>query len=163
MVEETSRKGDVLKVVFESYSNKKETWMSRKLFLLFTTLIMLGLSACAVPAPKEETAAEEVCKNLVLFNQSLDQLNNASQFADEAAVQAQFDVVRRNFNALSASVVNLDTAEKDDFENAVADMMEVAASVPEGTSVTDTLTVLKDPIDQVRAAANNLKTGLECK
>ena len=137
--------------------------MLRKLFLLLTILTMLGISACAAPAPEAEFASEQVCENLVLFNQSLDTLNNTSQFADQAALEAQFEVVRRNFNALVGAVSNLSITEKDDFENAVDSLMETAGSLPEDLSVSDTLTALKDPLDQVREAADNLKTGLNCK
>jgi hypothetical protein len=41
--------------------------------------------------------------------------------------------------------------------------MEAAGSLPEGISVSDALISLKDPIDQVREAAENLQTGLNCK
>ena len=136
--------------------------MLRKMNMLLMTLLMLSVAACAPAESQAEFASEQVCENLILFVSSVEKLEDASNFADQTALQAQFDVVRRNFNNLAASVNNLEATEKEDFENAVDDLMNTASSLPADTSVPEALETLQEPIDEVRDAAENLRTGLEC-
>jgi hypothetical protein len=63
---------------------------------------------------------------------------------------------------LQGAVVDLDVAEKDDFQKAVQGLMDTADSLPDNVSVSDALTQLKDPIKQVVVATENLQTGLKC-
>jgi hypothetical protein len=137
--------------------------MIRKLILLLTLLFLVAATACNTPpVSKEDVASEAVCQNIALFLASVNKLQDESQFADKTALQAQFDVVRMNFNNLRQSVSELDSAEKDDFEKAVNDLMDTADSLPEDVTVSDALQELKDPIQQVAVATENMQTGLKC-
>ncbi|HJS17636.1 MAG TPA: hypothetical protein VJ785_02735 [Anaerolineales bacterium] len=137
--------------------------MFRKTILLLISLILLACAACAPAEPQADFASEQVCEDLVLFIASVETLQDESNFADQTELQAQFDVVRRNFNNLVAAVQNLETAEKEDFENAVDELMNTASSLPQDASVPETIETLQAPINDVRDAAENLRTGLECQ
>ena len=137
--------------------------MFRKIILSLTTLILLACASCAPAEPQADFASEQVCEDLVLFISSVDELEDESNFADPTELQAHFEVVRRNFNNLVAAVQNLETAEKEDFENAVDDLINTAGSLPQDASVSESLETLQAPIDEVRDAAENLRTGLECQ
>ena len=137
--------------------------MIRKLFFSLTLLLVVVSTACnAPPTTTSEVASDIVCQNLRLFITSVQQLQDTSKFADKTALATQFDIVRRNFNNLRSSVSSLNSAEKDDFETTVQNLMNQVDSLPENSSVSDTLTTLKDPIQQVVVAAQNLQTGLKC-
>ena len=138
--------------------------MSRKIFLLLAALVLMTVAAgCASPEPQADFANEQVCEDLVFFVTSVDALQDEAAFSDTNAVKAQFNVVRENFNSLVAAVQNLEVAEKEDFQDAVGQLAETADSIPEDASVSDALQTLKEPIQQVRAAAENLHTGLQCQ
>jgi hypothetical protein len=137
--------------------------MFRKLFLSLSLLVLVAATACNTPpVSKKDVASEAVCQDIVLFLASVQKLQNESQFADKTALQAQFDVVRKNFTNLRGAVVDLDTAEKQEFEKAVQNLMDAADALPEDVSVSDALKQLKDPIKQVVVATEDLKTGLKC-
>lgn len=137
--------------------------MIRKLFLLFGVLSLLFAASCAGPEPKSDFAKDQLCQDLVLFISSVNDLQQAEKFEDATAIQAQFDVVREDFNSLVASVKSLDAAEKDDFENAVDELMNTADSLPQDVAVADALQTLKEPIGDVLKAAENLQTKVECQ
>lgn len=135
--------------------------MFRKLFLLLTILMLLAGASCA-PVDKAEKQSEQVCKNLVLFEESIDDLQVAEKFADQNAIEAHFEVVRMNFNNLVQSASALEMAEQDDFEQAVNQLMEEASNLPEDVTVPETLQQLQQPIQEVVQAAEDLKAGLNC-
>jgi hypothetical protein len=138
--------------------------MFRKIFLSLAALVLMTVATgCAAPEPQADFATDQVCEDLVKFTTSLEALQDEAAYSDVNAVKAQFDVVRTNFNSLVASTQNLETAEKEDFETAVAGLMEAVEDVPADASVPETLTTLQEPIGQVRDAAENLRTGLECQ
>jgi len=136
--------------------------MIRKLFLLLTLLPVIVTSCKAPPVNTVENAEDAVCQQIVLFTTSVQQLQDASKFADPTALQAQFDVVRKNFTNLRTSVSDLQNAQKDEFEKAAQSLFDAADSLPDNTSVSDALTALKDPIQKVLDATKNLQTGLKC-
>jgi uncharacterized protein YjgD (DUF1641 family) len=137
--------------------------MIRKLILSLTLLLLVAATACNTPpVSKKDVSSEAVCQNILLFIASVQKLQDESQFVDQTALKAQFDVVRMNFNNLRMSVSDLQMAEKDDFEKAVQDLMDAADSLPENTSVSDALKTLKDPIKEVLVATENMQTGLKC-
>ena len=135
--------------------------MRRNLLLLLSILILVAGASCA-PVSKVDNASQAVCQNIVLFTASVEKLKDESQFADQTALKAQFDVVRMNFNNLRMSISELEAVEKEDFETAVEGLMDAVDSLPEDTSVPDALTTLEQPIEQVLVATENLKTGLNC-
>jgi hypothetical protein len=137
--------------------------MFRKLYLLFAAVAMLATAACAGPEPKSDFATDQLCQDLVSFVSSVKTLQRTENFGDATAIQAQFNVVREDFNSLVASVHGLDAAEKDDFENAVEELMTTADSLPEDVAVSDALETLKEPISDVLKAAENLQTKVECQ
>ena len=136
--------------------------MFRKILLLLTAIFVMASAACAPAEPKATYSTEQVCNNIYLFTTSVDTLKVASNFADPKALQAQFNVVRRNFNNLVQSAANLNQAEKQDLQTAAEALMNTAGSLPADTSVSDALKQLAEPIKNVRAAADNLKTSLKC-
>ena len=135
--------------------------MFRKLILLLTVLVLMAAASCA-PVDMAEKQSEQVCKYLVLFEQSIDDLQVAEKFGDQNALEAHFEVVRMNFNDLVQSASALEMAEQDDFEAAVNNLMEQADQLPEDVTVTDALQQLQEPIQGVVEAAENLKAGLNC-
>jgi hypothetical protein len=141
---------------------KKEPIMIRKLILSLSVLLLIATSCNTPPVSKKDVASEAVCQNILLFIASVNKLQDQSQFADKTALQAQFDVVRMNFNNLWQSASELDSAEKDDFEKAVNELMDTADSLPDNASVSDALKELKEPIKQVVVATENMQTGLKC-
>lgn len=137
--------------------------MFHKFILLFAALAMLAGAACAGPEPKADYATDQLCQDLALFISSVKTLQEEENFEDATAIQAQFDVVRKNFNSLVASVQGLETAEKEDFENAVDELFATAESLPEDVAVTEALVTLQGPIEDVEKAAENLQTKVECQ
>ena len=128
-----------------------------------TLLLLLIPAACNTPpVSKKDVASEEVCQDILLFLASVQKLQDESQFADKTALQAQFDVVRKNFTNLRGSVSTLDDAVTDDFNKAVQNLMDAVDSLPEDVSVSDALQQLKEPIKQVAIATENMQTGLKC-
>jgi hypothetical protein len=135
--------------------------MFRKLFLLLTTLVLVAGASCA-PVDKAEKQSEQVCKYIVLFEKSMDDLQVAEKFADQDALEAHFEVVRMNFNDLVQSASALEMAEQDDFEAAVNNLMEEANKLPDDITVSDALQQLDEEIQEVVQSAENLKSGLNC-
>lgn len=137
--------------------------MFRKLILSLSLLLLFAVTSCNTPpVSKVDVVSEEVCQNIILFGVAVQKLQDESQYADQTALKAQFDVVRMNFNNLRMSISELDAVEKEDFETAVGGLTDAVDALPEDTSVSDALQTLKDPIEQVVAATENLKTGLKC-
>jgi len=136
--------------------------MIRKLILSLSLLLLFVTSCSTPPVSKSDVNSEEVCQDILLFLASVQKLQDASQFADKTALQAQFDVVRKNFTNLRGSVSTMDEAKADDFNKAVQNLMDTADSLPEDVSVSDALTELKEPIQQVVVATETMQTGLEC-
>ena len=135
--------------------------MFRKLFLLLTILVLMAVASCA-PVDKAEKQSEQVCNYLVLFEKSMDDLQVAEKFGDQAALEAHFEVVRMNFNDLVQSASALEMTEQDDFEAAVNNLMDAAGKLPEDVTVSDALQQLQEPIQNVVQATENLKSGLNC-
>jgi hypothetical protein len=138
---------------------------NRSILLLLSVLVLLVISAACAPAPvdKQEYSTEQVCKNIAALVGSIEKLEEGSAYADRNALSAQFDVVRRDFQALTASLVNLETVETQDFQAAVDSLIEAAGELPEDATVPDAIELLKEPIAGVRVAAEQLQTDLECK
>ncbi len=137
--------------------------MIRKLLLSITLLVLILVTSCkAPPVNTVENAQEAVCQQIVLFTTSVQQLQDASKIADKTALQAQFDVVRKNFTNLRTSVSDLKNAQTDQFNQAVQTLMDKADALPADVSVSDALTALKDPIQKVLDATKNMQTGLNC-
>jgi hypothetical protein len=136
--------------------------MIRKLILSLSLLLLVVTSCSTPPVSKKDVNSEMICQDILLFLTSVQKLQDGSQFADKTALQAQFDVVRKNFTNLRGAVSTLDQAETDDFNKAVQNLMNTADSLPDNVSVSDALKQLKDPIKQVVVATQNMQTGLKC-
>jgi hypothetical protein len=147
---------------YKSYPwRKRRHNMFRKLMLLLTIPALMAGAACA-PVNKAEKQSEQVCKYLVLFEESMDDLQTAEKFADKNAIEAHFEVVRMNFNDLVQSASALEMTEQEDFEAAVNDLMAATDQLPEGATAEEALQQLQEPIQEVVQAAENLKAGLNC-
>jgi hypothetical protein len=145
--------------------NKKEPVMFRKFILLLSLLLLLTTATSCKKTPpvsKKDVNSEMICQDILLFLTSVQKLQDGSQFADQTALQAQFDVVRKNFTNLRGAVSTLDQAETDDFNKAVENLMNTADSLPDNVTVSDALKELKEPIKQVVVATQNMQTGLKC-
>jgi hypothetical protein len=136
--------------------------MIRKLILSLSLLLLVVTSCSTPPVSKKDVNSEMICQDILLFLASVQKLQDGSQFADTTALQAQFDVVRKNFTNLRGAVSTLDQAETDDFNKAVQNLMDTADSLPDNVTVSDALKALKQPIEQVVVATQNMQTGLKC-
>jgi|WetSurMetagenome_2_1015567.scaffolds.fasta_scaffold287978_2 hypothetical protein len=139
--------------------------MFRKFILLLSLLLLLTTATSCKKTPpvsKKDVNSEMICQDILLFLTSVQKLQDGSQFADKTALQAQFDVVRKNFTNLRGAVSTLDQAETDDFNKAVENLMNTADSLPDNVTVSDALKELKEPIKQVVVATQNMQTGLKC-
>ena len=137
--------------------------MIRKLVLLLTLLILVMVTACNTPpVSKKDVDSQLVCEDTVAFLSSVKMLQDESQFATPTALQAYFDTVRQDFTNLREGVAELNTAEVQAFNDAANNLLDTADALPEGTSVSDALKQLKDPIEQLVKATENMETGLNC-
>ncbi len=137
--------------------------MSRKIFLSLSLLLLIALAACNTPpVSTKDVDSQLICENAVAFLTSVKKLQDESQFANKTALQAQFDVVRQNFNNLRDGVAELKTAEVQGFDKAANDLLNAADALPQDVTVSDALKQLKDPIEQVITATENMETGLKC-
>jgi cobalamin-dependent methionine synthase I len=139
--------------------------MFRKLILLLSLLLLLvTASACKAtpPVSTKDVDSQLVCEDAVTFLSSVKMLQEESQFENKTALQAQFDVVRKDFTNLREGVAELNTAEVQGFNKAANDLLNAADALPEDVTVSDALKQLKDPIDQVIKATENMETGLKC-
>jgi hypothetical protein len=136
--------------------------MIRKLILSLSLLLLFATSCKTPPVSKSDVNSQMICQDTLLFLASVQKLQDQSQFADSTALQAQFDVVRKNFTNLRGAVSTLDDAKADDFNAAVQNLTDTADSLPDNVSVSDALKTLKDPIEQVVTATKEMQTGLNC-
>jgi hypothetical protein len=138
--------------------------MTRKLIILIVIFGILAVTACNPVSPQEKAndAAAQVCKDLVLYSTSVDKLLN-QEYTDRNALEAQFSVVRTNFSNLVQSIANLKTVQTDNFQQAANDLISAYQNVPADASVTDTVAELKEPIAQVKLAADQLTKELKCQ
>lgn len=137
--------------------------MIRKLILSLTLLLLLTTAACNTPpVSTKDVDSQLVCEDTLAFLTSVKKLQDESGFVDKTALQAQFDVVRMNFANLREGVSELNTAEVQGFEEAANNLLETADSLPQDATVSEALDQLKDPIEQVIVAAENMQTGLKC-
>lgn len=137
--------------------------MIRKLILSLTLLLLLSATACNTPpVSTKDVDSQLVCEDTLAFITSVKKLQDESQFADKTALQAQFDVVRKDFTNLREGVAELNTAEVQGFDEAANNLLDAADALPQDVSVSDALKQLKDPIDQLVKATEDMKTGLNC-
>jgi hypothetical protein len=134
----------------------------RRWILLVTGLIMvLAAVSCTPPPMQPYFDTNIVCKNLVLFVTSVDNLQNTS-ITDKNAFTAQFDVARRNYQNLVQSYAAVNSAQKDNFEKSVGALQEAASQLPQDATVTDSVKQLSPYILAVKKSAIDLQTGINC-
>lgn len=137
--------------------------MIRKLFLLLSLLGLVVATSCKTPpVSTKDVDSQLVCEDTVAFLSSVKMLQDESQFDSATALQAQFDVVRKDFTNLREGVAELNTAEVQAFDDAANNLLETADGLPQDVSVSDALKQLKDPIEQLIKATENMQTGLNC-
>jgi siderophore synthetase component len=138
--------------------------MARKIFVLVAICVLLFTAACTPVSPQQKAkeSADQVCTDLVLFTTSMNKLLD-QEYADRNALEAQFSVVRLNFANLVQSIANLQSVETQNFQQAANDLITTYQNVPEGASVQETITLITDPLKQVKLAAEQLSTDLKCK
>lgn len=129
---------------------------------MLTLIVLVFASSCAPKAQQVEYSQDLVCKQLYLFLTSLQDLQTASKFADKNALQAQFDVVRTNFNNLVQATANMDKSKTAAMQSAVDKLFEAVGQLPENIAVSDALAQLKQPITDVAAAAKAMQSDLKC-
>jgi hypothetical protein len=138
--------------------------MAKKLIILIVLAASLVLAGCTPVSPQEvaDDATAQVCKDLLLYKTSVDKLLN-EEYTDRNALEAQFSVVRLNFTNLVQSIANLKTVETQNFQQAANDLITAYQAVPPDSTVQDTITELKAPIEEVQKAGDQLSTELKCK
>lgn len=136
--------------------------MMKKLLIMLTLVVLVFASSCAPQAQKVEYSQDLVCKQIVLFLTSVQDLQTASKFADKNALQAQFDVVRTNFNNLVQATANMDKSKTAALQTTVDKLYEAASQLPENISVSDAMVQLKQPITDVAVAAKAMQSDLKC-
>ena len=138
--------------------------MIRKLILPLLLLIsMVTVASCNTPpVSSKDVDSQLVCEDAVAFLSSVKMLQDEAQFDTPTALQAQFDIVRKDFTNLREGVAELKTAEVQAFDDAANNLLDTADNLPEDASVSDALQQLKDPIEQLIKATENMETGLNC-
>lgn len=139
--------------------------MIRKLILsLLLLLLLVTATACkqTPPVSTKDVDSQLVCEDAVAFLASVKKLQDESQFEDKTALQAQFDVVRKDFTNLREGVAELNTAEVQAFDAAANNVLDTADALPQDVTVSDALKQLKEPLGQLIKATENMETGLNC-
>lgn len=137
--------------------------MIRKLILLLSLLLLLAATSCKTPpVSTKDVDSQLVCEDTVAFLSSVKMLQDEGQFDTPTALQAQFDVVRKDFTNLREGVAELNTAEVQAFDTAANNLLNAADALPQDVTVSDALKQLKDPIEQLVKTTENMKTGLNC-
>ncbi len=135
-----------------------------KIMTVFVALVIVFAFAGCKPVPpaeKVEEATDQVCKDLILYNTSVDKLL-ADEYESRNALEAQFDVVRRNFTNLVQSIANVQSVETENFQKAADDLITAYQNVPQDATIQDTVEQLKDPIAEVKSAGDLLTADLKC-
>jgi hypothetical protein len=137
--------------------------MAKTIMILVVLFVMVSFAACTPVSPQEKAvdSSVQVCKDLVLYSTSVDKLLN-QEYESRNALEAQFSVVRSNFSNLVQSIANLKTVKTENFQQAADDLISTYQNVPQDASITDTIAQLKEPIAQVKIAADQLSTDLKC-
>lgn len=137
--------------------------MTRIMVFLIALVVIFSFTACTPVSSEEkaEEAADQVCQDMVQYSASVDKLQN-QQYADRNALEAQFSVVRTNFSNLVQSIANLKSVETENFQKAADDLITAYQNIPADASIQDTIAQLKDPIAEVKSAATQLSTDLNC-
>ena len=137
--------------------------MLRKFILMLSLLLPILATSCKTPpVSTKDVDSQLVCEDTVAFLSSVKKLQDESQFDSPTALQAQFDVVRQDFTNLREGVAELNTAEVQAFDTAANNLLDAADNLPQDVTVSDALQQLKDPIEQVIKATENMQTGLKC-
>ena len=138
--------------------------MIRKFILSLLLLILtVAVTSCKTPpVSTKDVDSQLVCEDAVAFMSSVKMLQDEAQFDTPTALQAQFDTVRQDFTNLREGVAELNTVEVQTFNEAANNLLDTADALPEDVSVSDALKQLKDPIEQVIKATENMETGLKC-
>jgi len=128
----------------------------------FIVLACFILTGCQPTTSQPEYSSDQVCKNLVLFESSLEELRNMDATASPAELDAQFSVVRQNFLNLTQSVANMKTVATTTLNDAITNLAEARDQLPADASTQEILESLEDEVTAVSEAADSAKSELKC-
>jgi hypothetical protein len=135
----------------------------KKLIISLTVLVLVLTAGCAPASTDTSVAATQVCRNLVLLVDSINNFKDVSQFKDITAMQAYASVVRQNFNNVIASASSLKTVKTDNLQTAFNDLANGVKAIPPGTSLADGIASLQVQFKAMSDAVDQLNTDLDCK
>jgi hypothetical protein len=132
-----------------------------KIFLVFV-LVALVLTGCQPTTSKSEYSTVQVCKDLALFRTSMDKLNSMQGNSTPAEVDAQMQVVRQNFMNLTQSAANLKSVNLTALNDAINNLINGRAQLPQNVSIEDIFKALADNIAVIIKASDQAQTDLKC-
>jgi uncharacterized protein (DUF342 family) len=133
-----------------------------KTLIVLVVLLAVLLAACQPTTTKSEFSAEQVCKDLLLFKTSLENLREMEATASPAEFDAQLSVVRQNFMNLTQSVANLEATQLAGVDEALTNLAEAREMLPEDVPTQEVLVELEDEIEELSQALEEVNTELEC-
>lgn len=135
--------------------------MPYRIILLIALLTAL-LVGCQPTTSKSENSTEQVCKDLLLFQTSFEQLKDMKGTATPAELDAQWEVVRRNFQNLTQAAANLETVELSGVDEALTNLADARDQMPEDATTDQILTELEEELAAVAQSVEQVNTDLKC-
>jgi len=130
-----------------------------------TLLIVLAafiLTGCQPTTSKSDYSADQVCKDMVLFKTSLEELKNMKGTASPTELDAQLSVVRQNLMNLTQSAANMKTVDLTTLNEAITDLVEARDQIPDDASTQEILKSLEDEVAAISEAIDTVNTDLKC-
>ncbi len=137
--------------------------MIKKLVIILTALGLVMAAGCAPAASKQSTTETQVCQNLVLLGDSINNFKDASKFKDTSEMQAYASVVRQNLSNVVQSAASLTTVKLDNLNTASTDLANAVNALPPGTSLQDAINSVQDQFKAMQVALDQLNSDLNCK
>jgi hypothetical protein len=122
-------------------------------------LIALGL-ACDDPSPEEAQAA--LCSDLIVFEQSMDNLTDLRAHSSVEELKTAMDDARDSYNEVVDSAAEVGNDRVDTVVDAYEDLQNAIDDLPDETTIQDGAASLQPEISAVVSARQDLRTGSGC-